>query len=247
MNQSPTKSTPALAWDNVRHTIACVRAAGRAYLFGQAWLGWQLATLKKQHDCTHGGNRKSSGQIGHLNAWSEIVEAETGLPRRTADRFISLYEATLAKLKRTAKLPSGKPAAESLALFQNENPLALPPEQREHLQCVVASLCDGETQASLMRELGVLPQPNLPPVGKKNRGEETRSPEQLAFDFFEAPASAIINARASRDYQKLLHCLPVTTTEPGKVSLILLRDEAAAMVEDIEKAIALHAKPARGH
>ncbi len=231
------------AWDGIRRTIASVRSAGRAYLFGQAWLGWQLSCKKKDHGCTHGGNRRSSRQLGDLKSWPEIVKEETDFSDRTADRFIQLFEATKAKLKRTKKdAPANKSA---LILLQSENPLALPPEQREAVQDVIASLCDGETQASLMRELGVVPTPAAPPVGPKKKAEGKLTNEQLAFDFFDGPASAIVKARAAKDYKTLLYMLPATTDQEGKVSLVFLRDETAAMLDDINEALAAHAKPAK--
>lgn len=234
------------AWEGIRQTIAAVRATGRAYLFGQAWLGWQLATLKKAHHANgggKGGDRKSTRQVGGLISWAQIVKEEAGFSDRTADRFIQIFEATKAKLKRAKK--GATVNATALALFQSENPLALPPEQREALQDVIASLCDGETQASLMEELNVVPTPAAPPVGKKARREAKESDEQLAFHFFDGPASAICRARAAADYKKLLYMLPATTDEEGKVSLVFLRDEVAAMLEDVNEALAKHAKPAR--
>jgi hypothetical protein len=232
------------AWEGIRQTIAAVRAAGRAYLFGQAWLGWQLAVLKKEHGAAGSGRRKESRQLGDFKSWKDIVLAETGLSDRTADRFIQLFDATQAKLKRKKKGVPANPNA--LALFKSENPLALPPEQREALQDVIASLCDGETQASLMQELGVVPKPALPPGGPKKRGEEKYSMEQLAFDFFEGPASAIMSARSNKDYKKLLYVLPAVTDQEGQVSLVMLRDEVASMLEDVNEALAAHAKPAKG-
>jgi hypothetical protein len=236
-----------VTWEAVRESILAVRAAGRLYLFGQAWLGWQLASMKKEHMKSRGGNKSGPlGQFGPTEeAWSEIVERESDLPTRTADRFIQLFEAVQAKCKRLARADKSAPAAENLALFQADNPLSLPPDQRDQVQEIIASLCDGETQAHLMRELGVLPRPNLPPQGPKARPKEPDlTPQQLAFAFFEHPAHVIFETRASSDYSNLLHCLPVTTSEPGQVSLVMLREELAAMLEDIETAIAKQAKPA---
>lgn len=236
------------AWDAIRQTISQVRAAGRAYLFGKAWLGWQLSVRKAEHHKAggggRGGDRKSMGQIVPLISWEEIVDRETGLNKRAADRMIELFEATKAKLKREqkkAKVPAQKDA---LTILQSENPLALPPEQREFVQDVIASLCDGETASSLMEELGVIKPPPAPPIGKKKRKEDKLTPEQLAFDFFDGPASAIINARASKQYKKLLYMLPPVTDDPDKPSLVFLRDEMQAMVDDLNEALAAHAKKA---
>lgn len=233
------------AWDGIRNTLAAVRSAGRAYLFAQAWAGWQLTVLRKSHGVRAGHPKKNSAKLAELRSWEQIVQDETGLPYRTAMRFIDLFESTQKKLKKAKKTADNKNA---LALFQSENPLALPPEQREHLQDVISSLCDGETQASLLRELKIVPELAPPPVQKGGKGDASKKPEDnpqlLAFHFFDGPASAICKARASAEYAKLLHLLPTTSSEQGKVSLTFLRDEAAAMVDDINAVLATHAKSA---
>lgn len=231
------------AWDGVRNTLAAVRSAGRAYLFAQAWAGWQLTVLRKSYGVQK-GPKSNSAKLAETRSWEQIVQDETGLPYRTAMRFIDLYESTQKKLKK-AKLTNASKSA--LALFQSENPLALPPEQREHLQDVIASLCDGETQASLLRELKIVPELAKPPVQKGSKTDDETpedNPQQIAFHFFDGPASAICKARASADYTKLLHLLPPTSDEQGKVSLTFLRDEAAAMVDEINAVLAQHAKSA---
>ena len=233
------------AWEGIRQTIASVRAAGRAYLFGQAWLGWQLATLKKQHGAIGSGRRKESRQIGDFKSWKEIVLAETGLSDRTADRFIQLFEATLAKLKRNKKRKSID--SNALVLFQSENPLALPPEQREALQDVIASLCDGETQASLMQELGVVAKAKeMPKGGQRGKKDEPATAGQLAFHFFEAMVAPVINARTNPDYKKLLYALPAYPTSESAISLDTIATECRAILADIEEVQKAQAKPAKG-
>ena len=232
------------AWDGVRMTLARVQSAGREYLYGKAWLGWQLFMLKKAHGIQRGGDRKSNGQpVRLIRSWADIVKDELDLHERTANRMIEKFEAVKAKAKRCLKtLPGGK---NTLTIFQSKNPLALPPEQREAMLEIITSLCDGESEGSLLQELKIIPTPKLPPVGRKQRTGEKITDEQFAFDFFEGPASAICKARASAEYKKLLYMLPATTDEEGKVSLVFLRDETAAMLDDINEALATHAKPAK--
>lgn len=232
------------AWDNVRLTYARVQAAGREYLYGKAWLGWQLFILKKSHGVRRGGDQKSNGQAVRSISWADIVKDELDLHERTANRLIEKFEAVKAKAKRTLKkLPGGENA---LTIFQSENPLALPPEQRQAMLDVITSLCDGETEGSLMMELKIIPEPPpMPAATKKKAAVAKYSNEQLAFDFFEGPASAICKARASAEYKKLLYMLPPTTDEEGKVSLVFMRDEISAMLEDVNEALAAHAKPAK--
>jgi len=233
------------AWEGIRQTIAAVRAAGRAYLFGQAWLGWQLAVLKKEHHGANkggqGGDRKSTGRICPLISWPEIVQAETGLSRRTADVFIQLFDATQAKLKRRKEDPGS-----SLVLFRDANPLALPPEQREALQDVIASLCDGETQASLMAELGVIPKPRVMPQGGRPGPKPPTEAGQLAFLFFETLVEPLVNTRLNPEYKKLLYVLPAYSTSDNPISLDLIASECRGILADIAEVQAAQAKPARG-
>jgi hypothetical protein len=242
----PSALLPDPAWEGIRQTIQAVRAAGRAYLFGQAWLGWQLATLKKEYSIRRGQPKKNSAKLAEYLPWTEVVKAECGLSDRTADRFIQLFEATQAKLKRKVK---GKKAdaGTALALFKSENPLALPPEQREALQDIIASLCDGETQASLMQELGVVPKPQeMPKGGGPASKTDDLTAGQLAFHFFEAMVAPVINARTNPDYKKLLSALPAYSSEENAISLDTIATECRALLADIDEVQRKLAKPARG-
>lgn len=240
-NDLPPLVTPD--WETIRQTVSQVRHLGRVYLYGQVWLGWQLSVLKTGF--THGGTRRSSGQIVHLKSWAETVEAETGLQRKTADRLISLFEATKAKLKRTKGpvITQG-----TLIVFERENPLTVTEDLRSDLMDIIASLCDGETQASLMSELGVIPAPAKIP--KSSGGGKTHDPEetagQLAFLFFESLGSSLVNTRCNPDYKKLLLALPLYSTQENPLSLATLKAETEALLADINDAEKAAAKPAKG-
>lgn len=244
----PTETIPLEVipeWATVRTTLATVRDLGRRYLYGQVWLGWQLATLKISHDSVGSGRRKESGQSGHFKSWAETVEAETGLPRRTADRLISLFDATKAKLKR---VKSPIIARGTLIVFERENPLLVPDDERNDLMDIIASLCDGETQASLMQELGVIPKPKPMPKGggvpKPHDPEETAG--QLAFMFFSEIASGMVNTRTNPDYKKLLLALPLYSDSEHPLSLATLRAETEALLADIKEAEKAATTPAQG-
>ncbi len=240
-----TTDSPALAdedprWLAVRETAGRLREAGRTYLEMQAWLGWQLAQLKKDHGIKAGKPKANLADSAELRAtWPDLVKHYTGYSRRTADVFIELFDATKAKLKR-AKLPEQKAA---LAIFNQGNPLALPAEQRDFVRDVIASLCTGETQGSLMQEIGIVPKPVMPANPGANKAAKL-SDAELAFHHWDGPASAIVKAR-SPEGLKLLHALPPVTDEPGKLCLVFLRDEAKALAEAAEEALAVHAKPAK--
>lgn len=242
----PEFPMPVINWDTLRAGIAQVKSIGKTYLMGQCWLGWQLTALKKQHQANGGGwggNRKSSRQVGDLKPWSELVRDETGLSDRTADRFIKLFEATLAKLKRTKGALIGKAA---LLAFEREDPLSVLQDDANELREIIASLCDGETQGSLMAELGIVPKVTIPTNPGGERKKLDCSAGQLAFFFFETIAAPMISARMNPDYKMMLLSLPMHPTEEIPVSLVTLEAETRAMLADIEEAKATHAKAARG-
>lgn len=239
-------TTPAIApdWATIRHTVSQVRHLGRVYLYGQVWLGWQLSVIKAEF--SHGGNRRSSGQNVHLKSWEQTVLTETGLQRKTADRLIGLFEATKAKLKRT-KGPIVTRG--TLIVFEQENPLSVSEDERSDLMDIIASLCEGETQASLMQELGITPKPKPMPKGKTPDGDEKTEEAtagQLAFHFFEAMAAPLINARTNPDYKKLLYAMPLYSDSEHPLSLATLEAEFRAALADIEDAKQAAAKPAKG-
>jgi hypothetical protein len=242
-NDIPPTITPD--WDTVRNTVSQVRHLGRVYLYGQVWLGWQLSALKAGF--SHGGSRRSSGQNVHLKTWAETVEAETGLQRKTADRLISLFEATKAKLKRV-KGPIVSRG--TLIVFETQNPLTATEEERGDIMDIIASLCDGETQSSLMQELGVISTPTKMPTGGGGGGkpDDKKTAGQLAFHFFDAVASPLVNARSNPDYEKMLYALPLYSSDSEPLSLQTLKLEAEGLLADIRKAeaAALNLKQTKG-
>ncbi len=235
-------------WEAVRETVAQITFHGRMFVRGQVKLGMLLAGLKKAQGIARGGDHKSNGRICPLIPWDKLVTEETGFSRRSGDEFIRLYDAAKAKLKKskTLKLPAGL-AKDAIVLFQSENALALTDEQWIKVDELIGTLTTGETQASLLAELGIVPKPAAMPKPKGGKDEEEEpTAGQLAFHFFEAMASPLINARTSPDYLKLLHALPLTSTEEHPLSLATLEAEARAMLADIENVKQATAKPARG-
>lgn len=233
-------------WDQVRATSDQLRACGRLFLRGQVKLGMQLAALKKDF-CKHGGDRQK--QVADSATWSEIVTRESGYSRRQADEFIRLAEACKSKLKTAKKLNLPAPIKkDAIALFRTENPLTLTDDQWKLVDQVISTLTTGETQVSLMEELGVLAKPKAMPKGTKGKGGDDEEPTagQLAFHFFDAVAAPLINARTNPDYKKLLYALPHESTEDHPLSLATLEAELRAALADIEEVKQSSAKPTRG-
>lgn len=249
-----TEEQPRRAeWDAVRETINQITFAGRMFVRGQVKLGMLLAGLKKAHQTNNGGgrggDRQSMGRICPLIPWEKIVLQETGFSRRSGDEFIRLYEATKVKLKKakTLKLPAGL-SKDAIVLFQSENALALTDQQWTKVDELIGTLTTGETQASLMQEIGIIAKPKAMPkkIGGKDDEEEEPTAGQLAFHFFEAWVSPFINARTNPDFKKLLYALPVHSDSEHPISVASLKAEIRAMLADLEEAEQSNAKPAKG-
>ena len=237
------------AWDQVREACDQIRMAGRLFLRGQVRLGMLLAALKKQSGIHAGQPKKNSPDSGKYSPWADLVKDQTGYSRQSCDEFIRLFEATTAKLKKGKKLALPAPVKkQALVLFQSENPLSLTEEQWGIVDEVIATLTTGETQASLMQELGLVPKP--PKMPKKTGGTEGPEDEatagQLAFHFFDAMLAPVVNARTNPDYKKLLYALPLESTEEHPLSLATWEAELRASLADVEEAKQAQAKPAKG-
>ena len=230
---------PTITWDTLRTGLAGVRRIGQTYLAGQVWLGWQLAFLKDQHRRAgggRGGDRKSIGQSGSLISWADLVAQETDLSARTADRLIALFDATMAKLKRMKKPILAKAYLEA---FEGENPLTVLADQGEDLMAVIATLCDGETQKSLLLELKVISPPRELTGGdtsKNRKAPEDLPAGQLAFSFFAPLATDLTKLRSSPDYHAFLHALPVVSSSENELSLTDLEIQLSSALQDVKAA-----------
>lgn len=234
-----TNDTPLdPAWDAVRQTAQQLQAVGRLWLRGQVRLGMQLAALKAAH-CKHGGVRKNQvPDSGTCPPWKDLVKAQTGYSRQSCDEFIRLYEATIAKLKKAKKLDLPAQVKKSaLVIFQENSALTLSDEQWATVDLVIGTLTTGETQATLMQELKLVAKPQAMPSAKKGTGQkdDAATAGQLAFHFFDAVASPLINARSNPDYQKMLYALPYESDEENPLSLATLEAELRAALADIEE------------
>lgn len=236
-------------WDQVREISDQLRSVGRLFLRGQVRLGMLLAALKKEHGMTGSGRRNKVADSATLFAWPDLVKQETGYSRRQADEFIRLYEAAKMKLKTSKTLNLPAPAKKNaIVLFQAENPLALSDEQWVTVDTLIGTLTTGETQVSLLQELGVLPKPKPMPKGTKESSKDAdeTTAGQLSFHFFEAMISPVINARCNPDYKMLLYALPPVSTEDHPLSLATLEAECRAMLADIAEVQQAASKPAKG-
>ena len=236
------------AWDEVRAVTTQMSLHGRMFLRCQVRLGMLLAGLKKRHGVVNGKHLSSLPDSGKEKSWPDTVKDESGYSRQSADVFMKLADSARAKLKASKKLKLPDVAKkDALVLFQAD-PLTLSTEQWDIVDGVIGTLTDGETQASLMQHLGLISVPKPMPKGEKKADADVEQPTagQLAFHFFGAVASPLINARSNPDYKKLLMALPTDSTEDAPLSLATLAAEARAFLADIEEITTANLKAARG-
>jgi hypothetical protein len=236
------------AWDQVREVSEQLRTVGRLFLRGQVKLGMLLAALKKECGIRAGQPKKNLPESGEYLSWADRVKQETGYSRQSCDEFIRLYESCKNKLRTSKTLDLPAPVKkDAIALFRAENPLTLTDDQWTLVDQVIGSLTTGETQASLMQELGIISKPKpMPKGGGGKKDDDDMTAGQLAFHFFEAMAAPLINARTNPDYKKLLCALPYESDEEHPLSLATLEAEFRAALADIEEIKQAAHKAARG-
>lgn len=245
---TPTTTELHPAWDNARTYLAGVKQAFRMSIAGQVLVGMELMTLKKDLGFIHGANKGGpSGQFVHTErTWSEWVAAELGISYKTADRLILMWDSARTRIKKighTGDLPGG---TKKLALILDARPATLAEEDREKLAAVVERITDGATQAELLEDLKLVKKNALPPdtTGQNNRKPPRDDIEQMAFNFWLGGGNQIMGLRSHGS--QYLNMLPVESNDPEKPGLRILREETAALLDDIDAAINANLKPAKG-
>ncbi len=232
------------AWEHARLYLSTVRQSFRRFIAAQICLGWQLFQLKQELGFGHGLHKSGPlGQFGPMEkTWAQWVTEELDLPKRTADRFIEVFQGFQAHLNKRQALSLGGPAvAEPAALLADlaTPPANIPPKDRAAIEKAIALASDGLTQRELLEELRLVKTYHLPGPGSADddpaAGEppnEAAAAEQLAFIFF-TPALDLSRMRASRDWELHLQCLPLVTDDPSKPCLIRLEEDLGAALRDV--------------
>ena len=235
-NPAPLVALPEINWQTVRTAMDAVKTAGQTYLLGQVWLGWQLAILKEDHGAFGSGRRSKVDTVATLT-WGEIVEQETGLNKRTADRLIQLFDATKAKLKRTNGALVTKTC---LLAFERENPLTIIDEESTELRSVIASLCDGETQKSLLSELKVIAPPKPLLGGDTSQHRNPDAPpltvETMAFNFFAPLSTSIHKLVHLPDLSAYLVALPIEDDDEMTLTLSSMERQYQQLIDEVKAA-----------
>ncbi len=243
------------AWDNARLYYRAVRTTGRQFLVSQICLGWELSDKKKALGFNHGGDRKSSGQVGHLigKTWEEYIHAEIdpNLARRTADRFIQVFDGFREKAPKKLLAGFTANAKRSLITTLSKPPGSLTAKERATIETAIAKCSDGETQRSLLEELGLV-KCHKPLTGGDTSGSKKPKPTdaelmgQLAFKFFQPIAEGLHSMRSTPDSEAYLHTIPITSAEEDEISLTSLERDLEAALHDVRTAKKARMKPAAG-
>lgn len=251
----PKPATPALPltgestgpdWSRARFLAEGIKHHFRLSLAGQILLGHELQTLKIELGFCGSGRRAEEkshdGTFKSLNrTWDGWCKSELGLGHAACDRLIETYEAAKSKLKKLG----GQPKLLSLL---DTKPGALTDENRSILSTLVDKLEWGDSQKALLEEFRLVKRHEALTGGdtSKHRKEKPAAAQQLAFAFFRPVEQtvnklqrAVENLRLAPDYKRLLHVLPLVSSEPGEPSLTSLAAEIQSALEgDLSKALA---------
>ncbi len=225
--KTPEKSPD---WSRARGLLADLKTAVRSSLSAQILLGKELFRLKRQLGFTHGGDRKKSipprGDL--IRTWPDWCQLEMKIPDRSCDRYIACFEAALKRAKaRKSKEP------EACRLL--EIPAAeLTGDEVNLLAACIDRLVDGDTQAGLLEELGIVK------PSKKLEGGDTSAfqqpPRQLTLgewatetfrkipEEFDELERSIFRVKDAPNYQLLLQELPIDSPDDGAASLMGIKE-----------------------
>ena len=251
----PTPATPTLDltgesqapdWSRARNLAEGIKHHFRLSLAGQILLGHELQTLKVELGFCGSGRRPEEkahdAPFKSLNrTWDQWCRAELGIGHDSANRLIETYEAAKSKIK--------KLGGNTLVLTLLETaPAKLHQEDRAILASMVDKLEWGESQKQLLEDFRLVKRHEATKGGdtSAHRKEKPAAAQQLAFAFFRPIGDtmhklqrAVENLRLAPDYKRLLHILPLTSSEPGEPSLASLEaDIQSALDGDLLRALA---------
>lgn len=248
MSQSPlplSGESTGPDWSRARSLAEGIKHHFRLSLAGQILLGHELQTLKIELGfCGRGGDRSKAqdAPLVSLNrTWDGWTKSELGIGHDTANRLIETYQAAKSKIK--------KLGGNTLVLTLLDTPPAkLHQEDRAILSSMVDKLEWGDSQKALLEEFRLVKRHEALKGGdtSAHRTPKPAAAQQLAFAFFR-PVEQTVNKlqraveslRLAPDYKRLLHVLPLVSSEPGEPSLTSLEAEIeSALKGDLAAALA---------
>ena len=236
-------------WDRARAFRDDLKAATRQSLTAQILFGREAGYLKKKLGFIQGRHLISRQRGDSLKTWAEWCDIELVLPDRTVDRYIQCFESALTRAK---AWKSKKPEAYRLL----ENPAAeLAGDESERLVAYIDCLVEGDTQAGLLEELGIVKPSNKTPGGDtsafKKPARQMTLEEWAKESFQRIPREVdelergIFRIKDAPEYRLLLQELPIVSPEEGATSLMQIKEclervlsgGLANILADVEAAI----------
>lgn len=233
-------------WTHARRLVASIKHGFRVAIASQILAGQEILSHKIALNFNGRGGDRSKPQAAVLlslnRTWSQWCDMELGISADTADRLIQTFEAAKDRLRRLG----GHERALSLL---TTSPDQLDDEGRKTLCALVDKLEWPESQAELLREFKEISKIHNATTGgdtSAHRKPKPAAAQQLAFAFFRPVEQtvnklqrAVENLRLAPDYKRLLHVLPLVSSEPGEPSLTSLAAEIQSALEgDLSKALA---------
>lgn len=240
----PTKPDPA--WDNARLYFRAVKTTGRQFIVAQICLGWELFNRKQALGFTHGANKAGpSGQFGHTGrTWEEYLasEVDPDLARRTADRFIEVYQGFCEKCPKKIRVAFEGTGKRSLITTLSKPPSTLTEKDRQTVEAAITKCTDGETQRSLLEALRLvkvhtpLPGGDTTGKGKKEKPSDAELMGQLAFKFARPVTEKLDEFLSSKDRDAYLATLDIVSSDEDAISLTTLEVKLEASLKAVQAA-----------
>lgn len=238
-------------WSRCRGLLADLKSATRRSLSAQVLLGKELLLLKKKLGFEGSGRRpKEKPQSAvFVRNFRQCCEEELGISDDSGNRWIACFEAALKRAKaRKSKEP------EACRLL--EIPAAeLTGDELEKLAACVDQLVDGETQAGLLEELGIVKPSSKTTGGDTSEfqtpprhltlGEWATETFQKIPREFDKLEREIFRIKDAPEYRLLLLELPIDSPDDGAASLMGIKEclervlggGLAKILTDIDSAI----------
>jgi hypothetical protein len=237
--KSPVETPAAVDWSRAMALLADLKTAVRRSLAAKVLLGKELEANQKKLGFTRGDARRFSPkpQIAVLGetgpTWGDWCKAELGISDDTAGRYIKCFLAVKAK---------AKDHAETLRLLETPSE-KLRSDELAALAARAGQLVCFETESSLIKELQELrDQTRGKKPSKDDQEKEERRKDQTAADLifggiqdsFKKFKTDVRAAFKTSIGEALRKRLPVRPKEGEPLSLVKIRDDIKAKVQDVE-------------
>lgn len=253
----PTDDETKLAIDSVfgpaRKLIESIKLHTSRSIVGQVVLGLYLKELQSALGYSRGGDRKSNGKVcrltemgpsiailnGMARTWEEWITKELGMPDRSARHLMQLAYAVRQRLK------SAGGSESVLRLTENADP-----EAQEKVIELVRKVTDGETQASLLEDLGIYKRRVTLQGGAVATVQTDEDPalvsaryEQQLLELYCKPIVQLQRTLRSEDSEKALWVMPLSASDDKKPSLMQLE---GILKMELDRISQIRAKRERG-